>query len=331
MVVKRGEVLRSDTAARMASTGPGSARSVRCRACAPPARRRRRRSPDAPDAPLTAESVERGGGVYSASSGYFAAVGLPLLAGRDFTDEESFAGAPVGIERNRGTQDVWHADGLPRHDRIVAAAARTHGRRRGRRRAAVAAAWIDSAMYAPFETARFALSSLVVDADDTAESREALKRALSNFPDARVQIRSLDEARLVELTPFRFNALVVGAFAALTLALAIVGVYGVTSAVVGERTREYGIRLALGATRQRVNRHVLGRSALPLAIGIAAGLVLAGWGSRYRGESPLWRGAARRLVVRVGGRDRVPVRAGRRVRSGEPRGTRRSDCRAAGG
>ena len=163
-------------------------------------------------------------------------------------------------------------------------------------------------MYTPFEPARFALSSLVVDADDTAESREALKRALSNFRDARVQIRSLDEARLLELTPFRFNALVVGAFAALTLALAIVGVYGVTSAVVGERTREYGIRPALGATRQRVNRYVLTRSALPLGIGIVAGLLLAGWASRYvasllYGVVPLdgWSFATAAVVVFVCG------------------------------
>jgi putative ABC transport system permease protein len=93
------------------------------------------------------------------------------------------------------------------------------------------------------------------------------------------------------------------AFAALTLAPAIVGVYGVTSAVAVERTREYGIRLALGATSQRVNRHVLTRSALPLGIGIAAVLVLAGWASRFvtslYGVVPLdgWSFAAAAAVV----------------------------------
>jgi putative ABC transport system permease protein len=53
------------------------------------------------------------------------------------------------------------------------------------------------------------------------------------------------------VSPFRFNAIIVGAFASLTLALALVGVYGVMTAVVGERTREYGIRVALGASRAR--------------------------------------------------------------------------------
>ena len=310
MVVKRGELLRADTVARMAfykarlreiRALPG-VRAAGAASAAP-------FSGIAPDAPLTEESVERGGGVYSASSGYFAAVGLPLLAGRDFTDEESFAGAPVGVLNETAARRMC---GTPATclGRILSSPrqpARTvigvvGDARRSLRRGSI------PAMYTPFEPARFALSSLVVDADDTAESREALKRALSNFRDARVQIRSLDEARLLELTPFRFNALVVGAFAALTLALAIVGVYGVTSAVVGERTREYGIRLALGATRQRVNRYVLTRSALPLGIGIAAGLVLAGWASRYvasllYGVVPLdgWSFATAAVVVFVCG------------------------------
>ena len=72
-----------------------------------------------------------------------------------------------------------------------------------------------------------------------------------------------------------------GAFGILTLALALLGVYGVMSAVVGERTREYGIRLALGATRQRVNRQVLRQASRPIAAGLAGGLLLAVWGSRY--------------------------------------------------
>ena len=90
----------------------------------------------------------------------------------------------------------------------------------------------------------------------------------------------LRRARDREASPF-FNAIVVGAFACLTLALSIVGVYGVVAAVVGERRREYGIRLALGATRARINRHVLWQASAPIGMGIAGGLVLAVWASRY--------------------------------------------------
>ena len=79
----------------------------------------------------------------------------------------------------------------------------------------------------------------------------------------------------------RFNAIVVGAFAALTLVLSVVGVYGVMASVVGERTREYGIKVALGATRARVNADVLRQAAVPIAAGIAGGAVLAAWGARF--------------------------------------------------
>ncbi len=75
--------------------------------------------------------------------------------------------------------------------------------------------------------------------------------------------------------------MIVGAFGVLTLALAVTGIYGVMSAVVGERTREYGVRLALGATTRRVNRHVLRQASLPIVGVITGGLVLAVWASRY--------------------------------------------------
>jgi predicted permease len=239
-------------------------------------------SGNAPDSPLTEDRVDRGGGVYAASSGYFSAIGMPLLAGRDFTDQESFTGAQVGVLNDTAARRMCGgpASCLGTVVRPPSQPARTvigvvGDARRSVRRAPI------PAMYVPFETAHFVLASLVVDADDTAESRAALKRALSIFPDARVQVRSLDDARLLELSPFRFNAIVIGAFAVLTLVLAVVGVYGVMSAVVGERTREYGIRLAMGATRERVNRHVLAQAARPIGAGAVGGLLLALWGARY--------------------------------------------------
>ena len=123
MVVKRGELLRADTAARMAFykarlreiRGLPGVRAAGAASAAP-------FSGIAPDAPLTEESVERGGGVYSASSGYFAAVGLPLLAGRDFTDEESFAGAPVGVSNETAARRMC---GTRRPSELVPSSVRT--------------------------------------------------------------------------------------------------------------------------------------------------------------------------------------------------------------
>jgi ABC-type antimicrobial peptide transport system permease subunit len=134
-------------------------------------------------------------------------------------------------------------------------------------------------MFVPFQSP-FALKVLVVDADDDAATRARLTRALSVSHDARVDLQSLATARDLELSPFRFNALVVGAFALLTLLLAAVGVSGVMAAIVGERTREYGIRMALGATPERVSALVLRQAGVPIAVGALGGLLLSAWASR---------------------------------------------------
>ena len=69
----------------------------------------------------------------------------------------------------------------------------------------------------------------------------------------------------------RFSTWLLGAFAVSSLSLAIVGLYGVTSCAVAERTREYGIRLALGAVPRDVRRLVLRQNTLVLAVGLLAG------------------------------------------------------------
>ena len=233
-----------------------------------------------PDAPLFDSRGAQAGGVYSISSGYFRAMGTPLLAGRDLTNEEGFAAAPVGVLNEMAARRICgsvatcigrvvHAPGQPA--RTIVGVVRDV--RQSVRQAPM------PAMYVPFD--RFIIGSIVIDSDDTAENREGLRRALATSADVRVTVRSLDAARDREVSPFRFNAIIIGAFALLTLTLALIGIYGVMSAVVGERTREFGIRLALGATRARVKAHVLRQALLPIASGIAVGMMLAVWASSF--------------------------------------------------
>ena len=70
-------------------------------------------------------------------------------------------------------------------------------------------------------------------------------------------------------------AMLASALATLALALAIVGIYGVTTFVTGQRTREIGLRIAVGATTGDVLRLLLKDSLRPVAIGLAAGAVIA--------------------------------------------------------
>ena len=78
----------------------------------------------------------------------------------------------------------------------------------------------------------------------------------------------------------RFTMLLLMSFTVLALALAAVGLYGVMSYAVSQRTREIGIRIALGATRRNIARAVVGRGVLLAAIGIAIGLVGAQWATK---------------------------------------------------
>jgi len=73
----------------------------------------------------------------------------------------------------------------------------------------------------------------------------------------------------------RFSMTLVGMFAALALTLALIGAYGVTSYLVSQRTREIGIRMALGADSRRVARSVVGEGLRVAATGVFAGLIIA--------------------------------------------------------
>ena len=90
------------------------------------------------------------------------------------------------------------------------------------------------------------------------------------------QAATLEDIRADVQTPDRLNAVVFGGFAAVALAIAVVGVAGVLAFLVSRRTREFGIRLALGATRTDVVTSVLRHGAILIAIGTVIGAAVAG-------------------------------------------------------
>jgi putative ABC transport system permease protein len=128
--------------------------------------------------------------------------------------------------------------------------------------------WTDWEMYLVVRTA--SASGAVV-----APIRSELGKLDATIPMA--QVRSMDDYVSDDLAANRFTLLLVSVFAAVALSLAVMGLYGVVSYAVGQRSREFGLRLALGADRRSIVRLVLGDGVKLAGVGIAGGLLGALW------------------------------------------------------
>jgi putative ABC transport system permease protein len=125
----------------------------------------------------------------------------------------------------------------------------------------------------------------------TSAIRREISRLDPDLPAANV--RTLEQVAADSIAPRRLSVVLIGVFAAVALVLASVGIYGVMSFLVVQRTHEIGVRMALGAQRADVLRLVIGRAAKLVLMGTAIGLVLGIVSSR----------ALRALLFNVGAFD----------------------------
>ena len=266
----------------------------------------------------------------AATPGYFAALGAPVLAGREFTDDDRRAGAPVvaintalartlfGTENPIGRRirlvdpsqsDDWRT--------VVGVVAGIHYRD-------LAEPAVE-AIYTPFAQTPFMWSYMMLRA--TGEPR-ALVRSISAAVDAArpglvaAGFESMDELLEHSSAQARRNFLLIGSFAVLGLALTLTGIYGVVGYTVVQRTREIGVRVALGATGRQVMRLVVGQALTLGLIGVAAGLLAAGLLTRLMRDllfeiSPTdpvtFAAVAVLLVLATGAASAIPARRATRI------------------
>jgi putative ABC transport system permease protein len=212
---------------------------------------------------------------------YFQTVGIPMIRGRDFSEAETKTNAPVAIVSEGTASRIWPGeealgktiqladDGVARQVVGVVSNAK------------VGILWRpeDAYVYLPIGSKSAYTIFRAPSWSPSVAELTLRSEAARVHPTLKAPVRAIEDSLEYAYAPFRFLAAAAGLIATLTLVLASVGLYGVVSLVVSQRTHEIGIRIALGA-RSRDVMHTVFRSSLRLvaagvAIGLGGGLAFA--------------------------------------------------------
>jgi putative ABC transport system permease protein len=220
---------------------------------------------------------------YSISADYFKAMGIPLLQGRVFTERDTKDSPKVAVINETMAKKMF-PDEDPLGKRI------TFGRRDDKPE------WFEIVgivgdvkhygldqtttmqTYEPYTQQTFTSMMLVVrTAGEPTSLTAAIRNEVLSLDKEQPisNIRTLDQFVSTSIAQQQFSMLLLGVFAAVAMVLAAVGIYGVLSYAVTQRTHEIGIRMALGAGQGDVLRLVVGHGMLLTLIGVGAGLAAA--------------------------------------------------------
>jgi len=229
------------------------------------------------------------------SAAYFLTLGIDIVRGRAFTEHDTAQTQPVVIVNEEFARRHLHGrdpigmlldvpsmelrgEPTPVRREIVGVS----------RQVAEAAGEIERAdeLYVPIaQNPWFSASLAVQTAGEPMSFLPAVKAAIARIDKDQplTRVRTMEEVAAEATSQPRFRAELLGVFAALALALAAVGIFGVLAFSVGQRAREFGIRVALGARTNDVLRLVLGGALKMTGAGVAIGLVAATLLTRFLG------------------------------------------------
>ncbi len=222
----------------------------------------------------------------SISPGFFGTVGMPIVEGRDFRDTDKEGSEPVVIISQSVAQTLFpgqEAIGRELHwtDGVMKFIGISY---EPRRIVGVVPDFDDEniipspamTVYQPTEQEGWHGRLFVRTKHDPYTLVPAITRTIHEMAaDQPIEKAStLQDIRAEVLTPDRLNAVVFGGFAAVALLISVVGVAGVLAFSVSGRTREFGIRMALGAQPRNILTNVLTEGLVIASIGVGAGLVL---------------------------------------------------------
>jgi predicted permease len=218
------------------------------------------------------------------SPGYFASVGVPIIAGRDFNDNDRKGSDRVVIVSQSLAQRMFpNQDAVGHHMNWTDPVMKFIDVSEEPRRIIGVAADVDDenvvpgpafTVYHPFSQQELWQGNLFVHVHgDPYALVMPITRAVRGLSAEQPveHAATLEDIRTEVLTPDRLNTIVFGGFAAVALAIAVVGVAGVLAFSVSGRVREFGIRLAVGSQPRRLIMDVIGQGAAMAVLGIVAG------------------------------------------------------------
>jgi putative ABC transport system permease protein len=212
---------------------------------------------------------------------YFAAAGVPLLEGRFFTDRDNAKSPPVVIVDKAFARKFFPGED-PLGKRIEPGASTGAGGDSmheivgvvGNTKLSVLSVGPKPIYYLPYRQLPWMPPPVIVRTAVPPRSIESTVRREMAALDPEVplyEVRTMDDLLSLEIVSPRFHALLLGSFAGIAVLLTMVGLYGVISYSVARRTREIGVRLALGASHSAIVSTIVKRALTLVAIGVLLG------------------------------------------------------------